>query len=253
MMSATPFIVRVCAALAIALAGGASSALLARSHKQLCAFISLGAGTLLGVAVCGIAPQCLESLSWWQFLLGAGSGYLLFAIVSRYIFHICPACAASHFDEATTHRLAEFALAMMIALAIHCLVDGLALVVGHQEGAAIDLSVTAAICAHKFPEGLALGALLLGGGFRRNRMLWLVTAVESTTVLGGLLGWFVLRDVSARWLGLALANAGGGFFYLAVHAILGEIFKHHKRLVLANFAAGFAVIAALILYFHLTA
>ena len=84
-------------------------------------------------------------------------------------------------------------------------------------------------------------------------MLWLVAAVESTTILGGLLGWFVLRDVSQLWLALALANAGGGFFYLALHAVLGEIFKHHKALVLGSFAAGFATIAALILYFHLKA
>jgi zinc transporter ZupT len=106
---------------------------------------------------------------------------------------------------------------------------------------------------HKFPEGLALGALLLGGGFPRGKMLRLVATVESTTILGGLLGWFVLRSASNFWLALALANAGGGFLYLAAHAVLGEILKHHKKLVLTNFAAGFGAIAALILYFHLKA
>jgi zinc and cadmium transporter len=252
-MSVTPVLIRIVAAFFIAVAAGGFSALVGRTHRQLCAFISLGAGTLLGVAVCGIAPECLGALRWWQFVLGVGSGYLLFAVVSRYVFHICPACAASHFDEATTHRLAEFALAMMLALAIHCTVDGLALAVGHEQSAAVDLSVTFAICVHKFPEGLALGALLLGGGFRRGPMLGLVAAVESTTILGGLVGWFALGSVSELWLALALANAGGGFFYLAVHAVLGEIFKHHKGLVLGNFAAGFAAVAALILYFHLRA
>jgi zinc transporter ZupT len=81
----------------------------------------------------------------------------------------------------------------------------------------------------------------------------LVAAVESTTILGGVLGWFLLRNVSEIWLALALANAGGGFFFLAVHAMLGEIFRHHKGLVLGNFAAGFCIIATLILYLHLKA
>lgn len=252
-MNPTPLVIRIVVAFGIALAGGGLSALLARTHRELCAFISLGAGTLLGVAVCGIFPECLQALPWWQFLLGVASGYLLFAIVSRYVFHVCPACAASHFDEATTHHLAEFALAMMIALAIHCTVDGLALAASHKQGTAVDFSVTFAICVHKFPEGLALGALLLGGGFRRKSMLGLVAAVESTTILGGLLGWFLLHNVSEAWLALALANAGGGFFYLAAHAMLGEIFRHHKGLVLGNFAAGFGAVAALILYFHLRA
>ena len=248
-----PVLFRIVAAFGIALAAGALSALVARTHKQLCAFISLGAGTLLGVAVCGIVPDCLQVLRWWQFLAGVGSGYLLFAIVSRYVFHICPACAASHFDEATTHRLGEFAVAMMMALAIHCTVDGLALAAGHEESTAVDLSIAFAICVHKFPEGLALGALLLGGGYKRTQMLWLVAAVESTTILGGLAGWYVFRNVSFFWLALALSNAAGGFFYLALHAVLGEILKHHKALVLANFAAGFIAVAALILYFHLRA
>ena len=250
-MNSAPILIRIFTASAIALAGGALSAWLARTHKQLCAFISLGAGTLLGVAVFGIVPECLEALHWWQFLLATASGYFLFAFITKYIYHVCPACAASHFDEATTHHLAEFATAMMFALGIHCTVDGLALAAGLEEATPVNMSITFAICVHKFPEGLALGALLLGGGVQRGKMLWLVTAVESMTVVGGLLGWFVLRSASEFWLALALANTAGGFLYLAMHAVLGEIFRHHKGLVLGCFAAGFGIISALIFFFHL--
>jgi ZIP family zinc transporter/zinc and cadmium transporter len=254
-MAVPPIISQIFIAFGIALAGGAFSGLLGRSHRQLCAFISLGAGTLLGVAVCGIAPECWADLHWW-FVPVAASGYFLFAIITKYIYHVCPACAASHFDEATTHRLSEFATAMMLALAIHCVVDGLALAAGIDEAEPVKLSILFAICVHKFPEGLALGSLLLGGGYERKKMLWLVVLVESTTILGGLLGWFVLQHIPLSdlrlTLSLLLANAAGGFFYLAVHAVFGEILKHHKTLVLANFAAGFAVIAGLILYFHIS-
>ncbi len=255
MSAVAPILFRTGAAFLIALAGGLASALLARTHRQLCALISLGAGTLLGVTVFAIVPECLESVRLWQFALAAASGYGLFALISRYIFHICPACAASHFDEATAHRFSEIALAMMFALAIHCTVDGLALAAGHEETGAnartLDFSMMFAICVHKAPEGMALGALLLGAGFARLKMIGLVSAVEFTTILGGFLGLFVLHGLSEFWLGLALANAGGGFLYLAVHAILGEIFKHHKAIVLGNFAAGFLVIGLLVLGFHL--
>jgi zinc transporter ZupT len=247
----TPIVIRTLGAFTVALAGGLLGALLARTHKQLCALISLGAGTLLGVTVFAIGPECWQDLAAWQLALGAGSGYALFALISKYIFHVCPACAASHFDEAATHRFGEIAVAMMIALAIHCTVDGLALAAGHREQPQVDFSVTMAICVHKAPEGLALGALLLGAGFRRGRMLALVAAVESTTILGGLLGWFVLRHVSSVWLALALAHAGGGFLFLATHAVLGEIMKHEKKIVLLSFAAGFCAIGLLGLLFHL--
>jgi zinc transporter ZupT len=117
----------------------------------------------------------------------------------------------------------------------------------------VDLSITFAICVHKVPEGLALGALLLGAGFQRSQMLWRVVGVESTTILGGLAGWFVFRHISGFWLAAALAHAGGGFLYLATHAILGEVLKHHKALVLGSFLSGFSAIGGLILYFHLRA
>lgn len=119
-------LIQIFLAFAIALAGGALSATFARTHRQLCRFISLGAGALLGLAVCGIGPD-----------------------------------------------------------------------------------------------------------------------------------WFGLQNVPHEWfkltMSLMLANACGGFLYLAIHAVWGEIFRHHKGLVLGNFAARFGVIAALILYFRLKA
>ncbi|HEY3861514.1 MAG TPA: ZIP family metal transporter [Verrucomicrobiae bacterium] len=254
-----PILIRTLIAFIVALGGAVFSALLARTHKQLCALISLGAGTLLGVTICAIGPECWNSLSPWQFLAGGASGYLLFAIISKYVFHVCPACAASHFDEAATHRFGEIAVAMMVALAIHCTIDGLALAAGSREPRVpaqphwLEMSVTMAICVHKAPEGLALGALLLGAGYHRGRMLWLVAAVELTTVLGGVLGWFVFNNVSQLWVNLALANAGGGFIFLAAHAVLGEIMKHEKKIVLISFTLGFFLIAILILVFRLKA
>jgi zinc transporter ZupT len=255
MSAAVAILIRTGAAFFIALAGGVASALMARTHKRLCALISLGAGTLLGVTMFAIVPECLGALHVWQFVLAAASGYGLFALISKYVFHVCPACAASHFDEATTHRFGEIALAMMVALAIHCTVDGLALAAGHEETGAnahlLDAAMMFAICVHKAPEGMALGALLLGAGFAPKKMLWMVTAVESTTILGGVLGYFVLHGVSEFWLGAALANAGGGFLFLATHAILGEIWKHHKGIVLGFFTAGFFIIGLLVVGFHL--
>ena len=64
-------------------------------------------------------------------------------------------------------------------------------------------------------------------------------------LLGGVLGWFVFRNVSNLWLDLALANAGGGFIFLAAHAVLGEIMKHEKKIVVLSFTAGFCAIAVL--------
>jgi zinc transporter ZupT len=239
-------------AFALAVGGGALGASLATSHRRLCALISLGAGTLLGVTAFAIIPESLETLHWWGMVVALASGYLLFALVTKYVYHVCPACAASHFDEATTHHFSEIATAMMLALAIHCTADGLALAAGHEAeishttgGRVLDFSIVMAVCVHKVPEGLALGALLLGAGFGRRGTVLRVAAVEATTLLGAVIGWLFLGSVGGFWLDALVAHVGGGFLFLAAHAVLGEILKHHKGLVLTNFGLGFGAIGLL--------
>jgi hypothetical protein len=61
--------------------------------------ISLGAGSLLGVTAFAIVPESWEGLPWWGLLLALGTGYGVFALISKYVYHVCPACAASHFEQ----------------------------------------------------------------------------------------------------------------------------------------------------------
>jgi zinc transporter ZupT len=249
----------IVSAFALAVGGGALGASLGTSHRRLCGLISLGAGTLLGVTVFAILPESFRALQWWGVLLAFGSGYAVFAIITRYVYHVCPACAASHFDEATTHKFSEIAFAMTLALAVHCAADGIALAAGHEaqasqgpEGRVLDFSMVLAVCVHKVPEGLALGAVLLGAGLRQTRVVLRVAAVEAMTLVGGGVGWVFLRNAGGVWLDAVVAHVGGGFLFLAAHAVVGEILKHHKALVLGCFAAGFGAVAGLTLLLRLS-
>src|SRR6266487_3612782 len=246
---------QVIAAYAFALVGGWISASLQLSHKPLCALISFAAGTLLGVTIFAILPESFGACSWWTVLLALATGYALFFFISKHVHHVCPACAASHFDADATRHFSEIATALIVALAIHSTTDGLALGI-QQEAPATDAtkwSLFSALCIHKVPEGLALGSLLIGAGLQRSGALGWVAAVEATTLLGGVIGYFFLAKVSTFWLGLIMAHVGGGFFYLAVHAVLGELIKHGKTLVLTSFSAGLALIGILNIYLRMLA
>ena len=238
-------LVRVVIAFLLAVAGGVVSAMVGVSHRRLCGLISLAAGTLLGVTLFSILPEAAHSMKWWELLVALASGYAVFYFVSKYVFHVCPACAASHFDEATTHRFGEIASALIVALGLHSTLDGLAIAAGHEAHGGTDATILLAICVHKVPEGLALGALLLGAGYRRMTAAFWVAAVEATTILGGVAGLLWLRQATPFWLDAVLAHAGGGFVFLATHAVLGEMLKHGKTTVLTNFAVGVAAIAVL--------
>jgi ZIP family zinc transporter/zinc and cadmium transporter len=238
---------QVLAAYAFALIGGWISTSLELAHRPLCALISFAAGTLLGVTIFAILPESFGASPWWTVILAVATGYAVFFFISKHVHHVCPACAASHFDADATRHFSEIAGALVVALAIHSTTDGLALGIQQQTPAmdATKWSLFFALCIHKVPEGLALGSLLIGAGLHRSAALGWVAAVEATTLLGGVIGYFFLSNISTFWLGLIMAEVGGGFIYLAAHALLGEMLRHGKKLVLISFSAGVALIAVL--------
>jgi zinc transporter ZupT len=238
---------QVIAAYVFAVAGGSISASLRLEHKPLCALISFAAGTLLGVTIFAILPESFGACPLWAVLLALITGYALFFFISKHVHHVCPACAASHFDVDATRHFSEIATALIVALAIHSATDGLALGIQGEIPAtgATRWSLFAALCIHKVPEGLALGSLLIGAGVQRAAVVGWVATIEATTLLGGVISYFFLTNISILWLGLIMAHVGGGFFYLATHAVIGEMLKHGKKLVLTSFALGVALIAVL--------
>jgi zinc and cadmium transporter len=238
---------QVVTAYVFAFAGGSISTSLRLAHKPLCALISLAAGTLLGVTLFAILPESLGNSPWWAITLAAATGYALFFFISKYVHHVCPACAASHFDADATRHFSEIATALIVALSIHSTIDGLALGIGQEASTAeaAKWSLFSALCIHKAPEGLALGSLLIGAGLQRMIALCWVAVVEATTLLGGAIGFFFLANSPTLWLGLIMAHVGGGFIYLAAHAVLGEMLKHGKAVVMTSFCAGVGLIGIL--------
>src|SRR5437870_8869179 len=155
---------QVVAAYVFALVGGWISTSLQLTHRPLCALISFAAGTLLGVTLFAILPESSGACPWWGVILGLATGYALFFFISKHVHHVCPACAASHFDADATRHFSEIATALIVALSIHSATDGLALGIQGEIPAitATKWSLFSALCIHKVPEGLALGSLLIG-------------------------------------------------------------------------------------------
>ncbi len=216
------------------------------SHRQLCALISVAAGTLLAAACFHILPEALESMPALTVFLALASGYIFFFLVSRYVSHMCPACAASHFDHQThahTKTKSVFLL-LAIALTIHSMMDGIAIALGHELSESTNHSIFFTIAIHKLPEGLALCALLLGSGHERLKAFSYSLAIESSTVIGWAVGFFFLHGhLNASWLQILMVHIAGGFVYLSLHAAINEIKDHSPRFILGFFLVGFLFMA----------
>jgi zinc and cadmium transporter len=254
-MNGSVILSQVLATYFFAVLGGAVSAMLRLSHQALCSLISLAAGSLLGVTLLSIFPEALQVNPWWLVIVAAATGYALFFFVSKYVHHVCPACAASHFDADAARHFSDIAVALIAALSIHSTSDGITLGVGREihSTSAAEWSLFLAICVHKLPEGLALGSLLVGAGFSRTATFVWVAATEATTLAGGAIGYFLLSRTSTAWLGLVMAHVGGGFLFLAAHALLGELLRHGKQLVITSFLIGISLIGVLNLWLKMLA
>jgi zinc and cadmium transporter len=225
-------------------AGAFLAATLGVTHRQLCALISFAAGTLLATTLLRIVPEASTQLPLIAISLALTSGYVLFYLISRFLFHVCPACAASHFDEQTSSRFQSIAFVLLIAFGIHCVMDGIAIALGRELAAKVDRSIFLTITIHKFPEGLALCALLMRSGFQRLQSLFATLGMEALTLVGWITGLFLLKGFEmGAWFYLTLVHVGGSFIYLALHAVLNESKEHSPRYIVFFFLTGMAAIA----------
>jgi ZIP family zinc transporter len=153
------------------------------SH-QLSLLVAASMGILLAVALFDVLPDAKQFLPWPTLLLATASGYSFLWVIGKYVYHVCPACALNEFGEQTSGQVAKTALMLMIALGLHCTMDGLGVVFGDNLLGHPDFSLLVGISMHKLPEGLALVLLLLGAGYDRKKAITWALGVESMTILG---------------------------------------------------------------------
>lgn len=236
-------VVRLCFAIGMAAAGAFLAVVLKRvSHEKLCVLISFAAGALLAVVLLDIFPEAIQLGGWLGGSVSIASGYLLFWVITRFVFHVCPACAATH----TEANFKAITAAMVVALSVHSFMDGLAIHSAYQVEGGKGLATLLAVAYHKFPEGLALTLVARGSGFSRSRAFFTAFFLEAvTTLTGGIVGFFAVLPGHPHWAAYVLGHVGGGFFFIVVHALLSEVIKHHPRsTILAALAGGLSIVAA---------
>lgn len=211
------------------------------SHEGLCLLISFAAGALLAVVLLDIWPETVELVGIGKAAVSFLTGYLLFWGITKFVFHVCPACSATH----TEVNFKAITITMVVALSIHSFMDGLAIYSGYLGGSETGVLILLAVAFHKLPEGMALSLVAIGSGMSRLKAFALSVSLELlTTLLGGAAGLLFLMPASSHWIGFILGHVGGGFVFLVSHALLSEVIKHHPRNTIFSALAGALCIAA---------
>ncbi|HYP09397.1 MAG TPA: ZIP family metal transporter [Bryobacteraceae bacterium] len=204
----------VCA-FAAAYAGIAMSAFPGLSRKVL----PFSGVMLLLVSVFWVLPELAEDFGWAG---GSGLmilGFLLLALIDRYVYPVCPSCSPAHDHDHCATRLHGFAAPLMIATGIHSFFDGWALSaaqIASRQG------IWAGVILHKLPESLAFGILLRAAMRSRSNAVLGAAGAQVAMIAGAALEIALAPFIGPWWLHVLLAIAGGTFLYLGFHAVHGE-------------------------------
>ncbi|PIO06704.1 hypothetical protein COT47_03090 [Candidatus Woesearchaeota archaeon CG08_land_8_20_14_0_20_43_7] len=140
-------------------------------------------------------------------------------------------------------------LSNLIGDGVHNFVDGVIIAAAFLTSFHVGLITTLAIALHEIPQEIGDFAVLIHGGLKARKALWLNFLSSLTAVAGAIIGYLFLNTIEGI-TPYILAIAAGGFIYIATADLLPELHKEceKKKIYLQTAALLFGV---LVIYFFL--
>lgn len=198
--------------------------------------ISFAVGALLGAAFMALLPHALSypsiedpHLITQTILIGL---MLFFVLEKLVVWRHCHAddCEAHSIEGEHHHREKTAAGLILFGDALHNFVDGVLIAAAFLTDFHLGVVTSVAVAAHEIPQEVGDFVVLLQGGFSRMKALVFNILSSLTTVVGAVLAYFFLADVTQA-LPYVLAIAASSFIYIAVADLIPGL---HKREQLRN-------------------
>ncbi len=224
----------------------------ARRARALPHLISFATGAMLAAALIGLLPEAVAGVGPGR-VEGIGAallgGIAFFFVLEKFVLwrHCHTEDCESHQVPASDQRERAAAWIVLIGDGVHNGFDGVLIAAAFLTDVRLGILATLAITAHEIPQELGDLAVLLHAGMKPMRALLFNTASSLTSILGGVAGYFALRD-TLDVLPYAISVAAASLIYVAVADLIPGL---HRRIDPAGsvvqvllIAAGVGVIAA---------
>lgn len=197
--------------------------------------VSFAIGSLLGAAFLALLPHALTSPGindphdiFLVVLLGILSFFLLEKLVLWRHCHSVSCEAHGHGDHDHQHKSA--ANLILFGDAVHNLLDGMLIAAAFMTDIELGIVTSLAVIAHEIPQEVGDFAILLQGGLSRGRALMFNMLSSLATVVGGVVAYLFLAQMSFLTPYL-LAIAASSFIYIAVADLIPGL---HKKVDVAT-------------------
>ena len=216
------------------------------------------AGILIGIGAFWILPEMAESRGWAPALGGVTAALAVLGLFDRFVYPICPFCAAglhAHAEaDETAHRHHTVTLTWPLLLfgCVHVFFDGWTIALAEATGRPDSAALSWAAAVHKIPDSLAIGLLAARLTASPRAALAAVALVQAVMAAGGALalaigkgngGWaewsaipacaFLLlfglltlrQEWRARGAASAMKTAAPGLVACAAAAVAGGVLR----------------------------
>jgi zinc and cadmium transporter len=200
----------------VALVGAFSLKISEARFKRLSfVLVSFAAGTLLAGAFFHLIPETMKSLSVLNAFILVMVGFALFYLLERVLrWHHC------HDAECSVHPMSYLVL---LGDAVHNFIDGLIIAASFLVDLPFGVLTTMLVLSHELPQELANFGVLVHSGIARKKALLYSLLAQSTSVVGGITGFFL--GSLEMFVVFVLPAAAGGFIYVAASDLIPELHK----------------------------
>lgn len=188
--------------------------------KILLYLIGLSTGTLLGGAFIHLLPESIEFIGADRALFVTLVSFVAFFLLEKLLhWRHC------HEKECPEHAFGYINLA---GDAVHNFIDGLLIADAFVADPSLGFITTIALVFHELPQELGDFAVLVYSGIPIKRAVLLNFLVALTSVLGGVIGFFLTSSIdwSVPYL---LPIAAGGFIYISTSDLIPELRSDTNR------------------------
>lgn len=201
-------------------------------------FACFAAGVLISVSFLHIVPKSFAMNADAPAYLFAG--YMVMLLFNRFLTaFVC--------DKPQT---ADYAIGLvpLFGIGFHSFIDGVIYSISFSVSVFTGALVALGMVLHEFPEGIVTYALLVRGGFTKNRAFQLaILASAVTTPLGTLVSYPMISKIDQSALGALLALSAGALVYVGATHLLPQAEREPRRYSLLALAAGVVIALGIVM------
>jgi zinc and cadmium transporter len=190
--------------------------------KTLLILVAFSAGALIGGAFLHLIPETIS-------IVGVeGSSVLkafLYLILGFSAFFVLEHFFKWHHHHAKDHpKIMPFSYLILFSGGVHNFINGLIVAASFIVAFPVGMVTALAVALHEIPQEIGDFGILVYGGFKKVKALFLNFLSAITIVFGGVTG-FLLSERIGDSIVFLLPFAAGGFIYVAASDLIPEIKK----------------------------